>query len=153
MTNFQRDPSFSVRRMSTCSNAWLALIDHFNHRGVGRIVGLPAQLLDSEGEIESIDAFLQLILHNYQDINEDSEFMVSEKISLAASTSIPLPSTYVQRLLLGILVVSVMLFAVLYSLLVAVGQPYRGLRRPPSLSSHFSSHLSRAPCGAGTTYV
>jgi hypothetical protein len=27
------------------------------------------------------------------------------------------------------------------------------LRRPQSLSSHFSSHHTRPPCGAGTTYV
>jgi hypothetical protein len=45
------------------------------------------------------------------------------------------------------------LLAVLYSLLVAVGRPCRCLRRPPSLSSHFSSHQSRPPCGAGTTSV
>jgi hypothetical protein len=38
-----------------------------------------------------------------------------------------------------------MLLAVLYSLSVAVGRPCRCLRRPPSLSSHFSSHHSRPP--------
>jgi hypothetical protein len=46
-----------------------------------------------------------------------------------------------------------MLLAVLYSLLVAVGRPCRCLRRPPSLSSHFSSRHSRPLCGAGTTSV
>jgi hypothetical protein len=51
------------------------------------------------------------------------------------------------------IVLSVMLLAVLYSLIVAVGQPCWCLRRPPSLSSYFSSHHTRPPCGAGTTYV
>jgi hypothetical protein len=46
-----------------------------------------------------------------------------------------------------------MLLAVLYSLLVAVGRPCQCLRRPPHLSSHFSSHHNRPPCGAGTTYM
>jgi hypothetical protein len=40
--------------------------------------------LDAQGETESIDAFTQRMLHNYQDINED-EFMVSEKILVAAT--------------------------------------------------------------------
>jgi hypothetical protein len=52
-----------------------------------------------------------------------------------------------------ILVLSVMLLALLYSLLVAVGCPCRCLRRLPSLSSHFSSHHNRLPCGAGTTLL
>jgi hypothetical protein len=40
--------------------------------------------MDAQGETESIDTFLQRMLHNYQDINED-EFMVSEKILVAAT--------------------------------------------------------------------
>jgi hypothetical protein len=43
------------------------------------------------------------------------------------------------------------LLAVLYSLLVAVGRPCRCLRRPSSLSSHFSNHQSRPPRWAGMT--
>jgi hypothetical protein len=41
--------------------------------------------------------------------------------------------------------------AVLYSLLVAIGRPRRYLRRPPSLSSHFSSQSRPRPCGTSTT--
>jgi hypothetical protein len=67
------------------------------------------------------------------------------------STSIPLPSTYGSYFV--ILVLSVMLLTVLCSLLVAVGRPCRCLRRPPSHSSHFSTHHSRPPFGAGTTSV
>jgi hypothetical protein len=44
-------------------------------------VGLLAKLLDSQGETKSADAFLQRMLHNYQDINEDEVVMVSEKES------------------------------------------------------------------------
>jgi hypothetical protein len=44
-----------------------------------------------------------------------------------------------------------MLLAVLNSLVVAVGRPCPCLRRPSSLSSHFSSHHTWPPCGAGTT--
>jgi hypothetical protein len=82
LQNFQRDPSFKAR-VSPGSGAWRTLINHFDQRGVGRTVGLLTKLMDAQGEIESIDAFLQRI-HSYQDINED-EFMVSEKILVAAT--------------------------------------------------------------------
>jgi hypothetical protein len=59
-------------------DAWRTVINHFDQRGVGRTVGLLAKLLDAQGKTKSIDAFLQRMLHNYHDINED-EFMVSEK--------------------------------------------------------------------------
>jgi hypothetical protein len=77
LQNFQRDPSFKAR-VSPGANAWRTLINHFDKRCVGRIVGLLAKLVDAQGETESIDAFMQRMLHNYQNINED-EFMVSEK--------------------------------------------------------------------------
>jgi hypothetical protein len=83
LTSFQRNPSFSAR-VSPCSDAWRTLIDHFDQRSVGRTIGLLAKLLDAQGETESIDAFLQRMLHDYQDINE-YEFMVSEKNLVAAT--------------------------------------------------------------------
>jgi hypothetical protein len=70
--------------VSPGNDALRTLIDHFDQRGVGRIVGLLAKLLDAQGETESIDAFLQRMLHSYQDINE-YEFMVSEKILVVAT--------------------------------------------------------------------
>jgi hypothetical protein len=63
MTNFQRDPSVSLLRVSPYSDAWRALIDLFDQRGVGLIVDLLANLLDSQGETKSIDAFLQYMLY------------------------------------------------------------------------------------------
>jgi hypothetical protein len=79
LTNFQRDPSFSAR-VSPCSDAHGKLIDHFDQRGVCRTFGPLAKLLDAQGETESIDAYLQRMLHMYQDINRN-EFMVCEKFS------------------------------------------------------------------------
>jgi hypothetical protein len=61
------------------SVALQTLINHFDQRGVGRIVGLVAKLMDAQGQTKSIEAFLQRMLNNYLDINKD-EFMVSEKI-------------------------------------------------------------------------
>jgi hypothetical protein len=40
--------------------------------------------LDAQGETKSVDAFLQRVLSNYQNINEDY-FMVIEKILVAAT--------------------------------------------------------------------
>jgi hypothetical protein len=76
LQNFQRDPSFSPR-VSQGPDARRTL-NHFDQRGVGRIIGLLAIFLDAQGEIESIDAFLQRMLNNYQDINED-DFTISER--------------------------------------------------------------------------
>jgi hypothetical protein len=70
--------------VSPSSDTLRTLIIHFDHRGVGRTIGLLAKLLDAQGERESIDAFLQRMLNNYQDVNED-EFMVSEKVIVAAT--------------------------------------------------------------------
>jgi hypothetical protein len=70
--------------VSLGSDAWRTFITHFDHRGVGRTVGLLAKLMDAQGETESIYAFPQRMLSNYQDINGD-EFMVSGKI-LAVGT-------------------------------------------------------------------
>jgi hypothetical protein len=78
MTNFQRGPSFSTR-VSLDSDVWSTLIEHFDRRGVGRIIGLLAKLLDAQGESVSIYTCLQRMLNNYQDINEDA-LTVSEKI-------------------------------------------------------------------------
>lgn len=83
LTNFQRDPSFSAR-VSPGSDAWRVLIDHFDQRGIGRTVGLLAKLLDAQGETESVDAFIQRMLHTFQELNED-EFLVSEKNLVAAT--------------------------------------------------------------------
>jgi hypothetical protein len=77
MQNFQRDPSFKSR-VSPGSDARRTLINHFDQCGGGRTIGLLANFLDAQGKTESIDAFLQRMLHSYQDINEN-EFMVSEK--------------------------------------------------------------------------
>jgi hypothetical protein len=49
LQNFQRDPSFKAR-VSPCSHAWRTLINHFDQRGVGTIVGLLAKLLDTQSE-------------------------------------------------------------------------------------------------------
>jgi hypothetical protein len=64
-----------------------------------------------------------------------------------------LASRYIVLIYKATLVPSVVLIAVLYFMLVAVGRPYRYLRWPTSLSSHFSSLHTRPPCWAGTTYV
>jgi hypothetical protein len=83
LTNFQRDPSFSAR-VSPGSDAWRVLIDHFDQRGIGRTVGLLAKFLDAQGETESVDAFIQRMLHTFQELNED-EFMISEFFLVAAT--------------------------------------------------------------------
>jgi hypothetical protein len=83
LENFQRDLSLKAR-VSPSSNAWRTLINHFDQRGVGRTVGLLAKFLNAQGDTESTYAFLQRMLHSFQDINED-EFMVSEKILVAAT--------------------------------------------------------------------
>jgi hypothetical protein len=75
MQNFQRDPFFSAR-VSPCSDAWRTLIHYFDPRGVGRAVGLLTKLIDAQGETKSIDAFLQLMLDIFQDINETSSWLV-----------------------------------------------------------------------------
>jgi hypothetical protein len=63
-TNFPRDPSYSAR-VSSRSHAWRTLIDHFDQRSGGRTFGFLRQLLNAQGETESVDAFLQRMLHNY----------------------------------------------------------------------------------------
>jgi hypothetical protein len=81
--NVQRGPSFSSR-VSPDSDVWSTLIEHFDRRGVGRIIGFLAKLLDAQGETVSIYTCLQRMLNNYQDINEDA-FMVSEKNTVSAT--------------------------------------------------------------------
>jgi hypothetical protein len=83
LSNFQRDPSFSTR-VSPCSDAWRALIDLFDQMGIGRTVSLLTKLMEPQGDRESIDAYLQRMLHCYQDTNE-YEQMVNEKLLVAAT--------------------------------------------------------------------
>ena len=83
LSNFQRDPSFSTR-VSPGSDAWRALIDLFDQRGIGRTVSLLTKLMEPQGDRENIDAYLQRMLHCYQDINEDEQ-MVNEKLLVAAT--------------------------------------------------------------------
>jgi hypothetical protein len=83
LSNFQRDPSFSTR-VSPGSDAWRALVDLFDQRGIGRTVNLLTKLMEPQGDKENIDAYLQRMLHCYQDINEDEQ-MVDEKLLVAAT--------------------------------------------------------------------
>jgi hypothetical protein len=68
--------------VSPCRHAWRTLINHFDQRGDGRNVGFLVKLQDAQDEQESIDAFPQLMLIGYQDINKD-ELIVSENIIVA----------------------------------------------------------------------
>jgi hypothetical protein len=77
LTHFQRGPSFSTR-VTPGTDARRALIYLFEQRGICRIVGLLAKLLDAQGKTKSIDAFLQRMMHNYQIGSNEDEFMVIE---------------------------------------------------------------------------
>jgi hypothetical protein len=83
MSNFQRDPSFSTR-VSHGLDARRALIDLPYQRGVGKTVSFLTKLMEPQGDIEIIDAYLQRMLHGNQDIHEDEQ-MVNEKLMVAAT--------------------------------------------------------------------
>jgi hypothetical protein len=67
LQNFQRGPSFSAR-VSPCSYAWRPLIKYFDHRDVGRTIGLLEKLLHAQGETDrEYIRFLRRIMNSYQD--------------------------------------------------------------------------------------
>jgi transposase-like protein len=84
MSNFQRDPSLSTR-VSRGSDAWRALINSFDHRGVGKTVSLLKIVMEHHGDNESISAHLQHMMHCYQDVNEVEHNMVKEKLLVSAT--------------------------------------------------------------------
>jgi hypothetical protein len=82
MLCIQCDFSFATR-VSPSSNAWRALIKIFDTRGEDHTVILLTKVLAPQGDNYSVDAYLQRVLHYYQNINED-EHILHEKLLVDA---------------------------------------------------------------------